>query len=124
MEELMIIRKSSKCIFLFGVIAVLGFTSCNKDIENVKLSGYVYKGATPTPNLQLFIKNYYYEGGDHDGYMPAENYTVQTDQNGYYSLELVRSAYIQIDTIEEGYSTAFKDYYVHKRAIRVDLQID
>lgn len=76
------------------------------------------------PDLQLFIKNYYYEGGDHDGYMPAENYTVQTDQNGYYSLELACSAYIQIDTIEEGYSNAFKDYYVHKRAIRVDLRIE
>jgi len=105
-------------IILFFIIA------CNNDVIDVKLHGTVTENGIPVENFQLYIKNYYYEGGDYDSYMPAEKYTLTTNEDGYYKIFFNRSTYIQIDTVSEGYSDFFKDKNVRNKEIRLDFELD
>lgn len=114
--------KISNLRFILSLALVI-LISCNKDIENVMLEGFVYKGDTPIPNFQFFIKNYYYEGGDYDSFMPAEYYNIITNEKGYFFIDLNRSAYLQIDTVREGYSNLYRDKYVYSKKVKIDIQI-
>ena len=124
----------TRCILLL-LIAVFGLSGCfGVDIEEVTLSGQVTEGATgkPVVGLNLYFRNYYYEGGDGVGYMPVESYTSTTDPSGEYRLELSRSAYIQIDTLpfieslsgQMEVTDFFTEYYVKRSNTILNFQID
>ena len=104
-------------------MAVIIFSCCNQDVKNVLVEGHVLnkKNMEPVPNLRLYLLNYYYEGGDYDSYMGPEVHIIYTDSNGYFFINLDKSAYIQIDTSAKETSEIYRDYYVNKKNISIDL---
>ncbi|PHN04953.1 transthyretin-like family protein [Flavilitoribacter nigricans] len=103
--------------FLFLLLA------CNEDTLDVRITGRVTDAGEPVAGLHLYLTNYYYEGGDYDSFMPAEHYTLTTDRAGYFSIDLPRSAYIQIDTARKWNSRFYHDRYIglRKQTINFDL---
>lgn len=106
----------------FWLLIAFVFSSCNKDVQGVLIEGYVQHESKPVDSITIYIRNYYYEGGDGEGFMPVETYSVETDSIGYYSVLIERSAYVQVDTVPTGYSSLFKDIYVTRKKNRIDLQ--
>jgi hypothetical protein len=100
--------------FFYSFLIIFLFFSCNKDVENVKLFGYVYdkNENLPLENVKLKIENAYDEGGDFDSYNHYENFIITTDKKGYYSITFKKSAYIQVEALIEGYERDFKSLLV------------
>ncbi|WP_299213252.1 hypothetical protein [uncultured Dokdonia sp.] len=102
-----------------GIITFLLLTSCNNDIQDVVLEGYVYDKTTELPikNALLKIENAYYEGGDFDSYNHYDKYEITTNEKGYFKIELDKSAYIQIDINEAGYQNYFQAIEVYSKSL-------
>jgi len=109
----------------YNLSIVFLFLSCNKDIENVKLDGYIFDKDKnlPLENVRLKIENAYYEGGDFDSYNHFENYVLITDKNGYYSIIFKKSAYIQVEVFGEGYMIDFKATEVYRDKQRFNFYL-
>jgi hypothetical protein len=100
--------------------------SCNEDIENVTIEGYVYttNSKKAIPNQTLYLVNYYYEGGDYDAYGNDEVHKIITDEKGYYKIYLRKSAYVQLDIVNNktsGTTIFFIDKYIYKPKIHLDF---
>lgn len=81
----------------------------NTDIRNVSVAGYVYDEATKRPlsDVLVIINNDRYEDDDgnknYDEYLGHDEIKLYTDQNGFYSASIDKSAFIWIDFQKEGY---------------------
>ncbi|WP_299243574.1 hypothetical protein [uncultured Aquimarina sp.] len=113
--------------FLFvPLIFIILMTSCNKDIENVRLEGYVYDIETKTPlsGITLKIENAYYEGGDYDSYNHYNSYQIITDEKGYFKVDFKKSAYIQIDVVQDGYEKFFRAIEVYTNDLKEEIFLE
>ena len=100
--------------------------SCNVDVENVELSGYVYDSneGEPIKNAILKIESYFYGNSPDQSYSDFKAYYLRTDENGFYSIKLDTSALINIDVFKDGYSKGFKseDFPSKKQIINFYLK--
>ncbi|MGI0120327.1 hypothetical protein [Zooshikella sp. RANM57] len=111
------------CYLLPSVLKNL-WESAHSDVQNVTVSGYVYdKDKKAMSDYTLYITNYYYEGGDYDGFGGSKVHQVVSDENGYYELKLDKSAFIQIDSVKEGYTKSLKDKYIYDQSVKIDFYI-
>lgn len=112
---------------IFVSLLMIIVCSCNSDKSDVKIEGYIINSQTQEPiiNDTIFIINYYYEGGDYDAFGNAGDvYRVVSDTNGYYSIFLEKSAYIQMDilNIKDIYPTSFfKEKYIGKKNNKINF---
>lgn len=111
-------------VLLAGLLSI--FSTCtNNDIENVRLKCTVFQknGETPIPNLKFMVHNYAYAGGPDAGYQQMDEYEVVTDENGSFSLNFDRSAYVQIDTLF-GDGKLLKELYIKKQNVNATIYLD
>lgn len=117
--------KKAKYLMIFGLMLVV-VISCNVDVENVELSGYVYDSneGEPIKNAILKIENYFYGNSPDQSYSGFKAYYLRTDENGFYSIKLDTSALINIDVFKDGYSKGFKseDFPSKKQIINFYLK--
>jgi hypothetical protein len=113
--------------FFLIITSLLILISCNKDVENVVIQGYIYEKNSKAviPNQRLYLLNYYYEGGDYDGFANVGDvHKIITNEKGYYSINLRRSAYIQLDTVNININETtafFIDKYIYKPQNKLDF---
>lgn len=110
-------------VLLSGFLSV--FSACHNDVENVRLECTVYQknSKTPVPNLKLIVHNYAYDGSPDASYMKFDKYDVLTDENGYFSLNFDKSAYVQIDTLF-GDGKLLKELYIRKQNVKATIFLD
>lgn len=107
-------------------LAIIGFlTSCNSDVEDAIVEGYCYYYNTekPFPNTEFYLENWYYKGGDFDGYGDYDVYKIKTDENGYFLIKLPYSAYIQLDIVDLSKSSATR-FFAEKYIVRKKTNIN
>ena len=104
--------------FLFPVMIKKIWKATHKDIKDVTIEGYVYDThKNALDNYTLYITNYYYGESADESYQSYDLYTIITDTNGYYSIKLTKSSYVQIDyiNVKEGPSSSFIDKNISKQ---------
>lgn len=104
---------------------LLAITSCNKDIEDVRLEGYVYDEASRRPigGVSLDLVNWYYEGGDYDSYNKWTKHSLTTNESGFYSVTLRKSAFVEFDIKKNGYSKSHQGKDIYKKKVRLDFYL-
>ncbi len=106
-------------VLFIGYIVV--FFVSSTDTENVRLEGCVYdiKTKEPINNAKIFIVNNRYEDNDGntnwDEYLGTDKFVMLTDENGFYKIEIEKSAFVFIEVFKEGYSTKTESKYSSKR---------
>ena len=110
------------CLLLF----ILVLFSCNIDIENVELSGYIYdsEGEKPIQNVDLRIENYFYGDSPDQSYSRYKKHYLKTDKNGFYSIKLDTCALINIYVFKRGYSKAFKSKDFPNKKESIDFYLN
>ena len=79
------------------------------DTKNVRLSGYVFDKETnkPIQNAIIKIENYRYESdngtSNYSEYLGEDNYSLKSDENGFYEIKITKSAFIVIEVKKNGY---------------------
>jgi hypothetical protein len=79
------------------------------DTKNVRLSGYVFDKETnkPIQNAIIKIENYRYESdngtSNYSEYLGEDNYSLKSDENGFYEIKITKSAFIVIEVNKNGY---------------------
>jgi hypothetical protein len=112
--------------FVFPLIIKTMWKASHKDFKNVIIEGYVYdKKNKLLKNHTIYITNYFYGKSADESYQPYDLYTIMTDSNGYYSIKLNKSSYIQIDytNVKEGPSSSFIEIYICKQKNKVDIHL-
>lgn len=90
------------------------------DSKNIDLEGYVYDSQTKLAikDAIVTIENYRYEsnGGkqNYDEYLGKDNFELITNENGYYKIEISKSAFIVIEVKKEGYKSKTESEYSSK----------
>ncbi|MFY7988771.1 MAG: hypothetical protein ACOVNP_07815 [Flavobacterium sp.] len=96
----MIISASILILFLMYLAFWLYSAS---DTKNVRLSGYVFDKETnkPIQNAIIKIENYRYESdngtSNYSEYLGEDNYSLKSDENGFYEIKITKSAFIVIE---------------------------
>ena len=81
------------------------------DTKIVRLSGYVFDKETnkPIQNAIIKIENYRYESdngtSNYSEYLGEDNYSLKSDENGFYEIKITKSAFIVIEVKKNGYKT-------------------
>ena len=111
---------------LLLLILIASFISCNTDISQATIKGFVYdkQSDKPIANCIIKIENAYYDGGDYDSFSGIENYEIQTDNEGFYSIQFDKSAYVQIDVEKDGYKSQYIDKYLTKETTELIFKLD
>jgi|SRR5690606_22601900 len=104
-----------KIIILFVIIIVslcaylsIYYFSVN-DVSNVKLSGYVYdnNNKTPLKNVLIIINNERYEDDkgnkNYDEYLGNDKIRIYSNDQGYYSTIIKKSAFVRLSFQKDGY---------------------
>lgn len=81
-----------------SILIIFLLVSCNKDIKNGRVFGYVRDSKTQKPlsGITLFLDAEYYEGGDYDSYNGHIKRTVITDSEGYFEANFDKIAFVAI----------------------------
>ncbi len=113
-------------IYYLLLLSLTIFFSCNVDVENVELSGYVYdsKGDGPIENVSLQIENYFYGNSPDQSYTGYKKFYLKTDENGFYSINLDTSALINIDVFKNGYSKGFKSKEFPRKKQKINFYLN
>ena len=118
-------------VLCLGVVGILIFfygfqwfwKSAHKDYTDVEITGYIYKNDKPSPKTVLYITNYFYKGGDYDGFGGKTQHRVVADDQGKYYLQLPLSAFVQFDTVAQGYTEAIKNVYINQNMMNIDFYL-
>ena len=106
MKKFLIISASILILFLMYLAFWLYSAS---DTKNVRLSGYVFDKETnkPIQNAIIKIENYRYESdngtSNYSEYLGEDNYSLKSDENGFYEIKITKSAFIVIEVKKNGY---------------------
>jgi hypothetical protein len=106
MKKFLIILASILILFLMYLVFWLYSAS---DTKNVRLSGYVFDKETnkPIQNAIIKIENYRYESdngtSNYSEYLGEDNYSLKSDENGFYEIKITKSAFIVIEVKKNGY---------------------
>jgi hypothetical protein len=106
MKKFLIISASILILFLMYLAFWLYSAS---DTKNVRLSGYVFDKETnkPIQNAIIKIENYRYESdngtSNYSEYLGEDNYSLKSDENGFYEIKITKSAFIVIEVNKNGY---------------------
>ncbi|TAF11991.1 MAG: hypothetical protein EAZ75_03290 [Flavobacteriia bacterium] len=106
MKKFLIISASILILFLMYLVFWLYSAS---DTKNVRLSGYVFDKETnkPIQNAIIKIENYRYESdngtSNYSEYLGEDNYSLKSDENGFYEIKITKSAFIVIEVNKNGY---------------------
>jgi hypothetical protein len=106
MKKFLIISVSILILFLMYLAFWLYSAS---DTKNVRLSGYVFDKETnkPIQNAIIKIENYRYESdngtSNYSEYLGEDNYSLKSDENGFYEIKITKSAFIVIEVKKNGY---------------------
>ncbi|MCT4664957.1 MAG: hypothetical protein N4A45_06955 [Flavobacteriales bacterium] len=86
------------------------------DITDVLVEGYVYKaqGKTPVGQAKVVVFNSAYRANredytDYSTYIAHDTLMLKTNNEGYYSIKIKRSAYLSLKVFKEGF--LISDYY-------------
>lgn len=111
--------------FLFVSFCLI-FISCNVDVENVKLTGYVYDSQSNVPikDARLRIENWYYGNSPDQSYTGLIQVELVTNEKGFYSIELDTTACLMINISKNGYVNHFKSKDVFIRKQKIDFYLD
>lgn len=100
-------------ITVFAILTVIAiyffiYYSNNQDINDVKVEGYVFNSNNmPLKNVKVTVVNERYENDNglknYDEYLGQDRIEVKTDDKGYYSTVLKKSAFVYIILEKEGY---------------------
>jgi hypothetical protein len=108
MKKFLIILASILILFLMYLVFWLYSAS---DTKIVRLSGYVFDKETnkPIQNAIIKIENYRYESdngtSNYSEYLGEDNYSLKSDENGFYEIKITKSAFIVIEVKKNGYKT-------------------
>jgi hypothetical protein len=111
-------------IFMLPTFIKWYWESVHKDYTNVNVSGIVYNNNTPFPETTIYVRNYFYTGGDYDGFGGDNKHQAVTDRNGKYNVLLPLSAFIQVDIIKDGYTQSLQNVYITGDNMSVDIHIN
>lgn len=108
------------------LVSIQIFLACNRDIENVKVQGYVIDAANEQPiaNSLISLENAYYEGGDYVSYNHYENYTAISDSDGYFFFELPKSAFVILVASKKGFSSKTISFEVYGSLCNKNIYIE
>jgi len=99
--------------------------SCNKDVENAKIVGFVFDNTNKKPigNAKLAVTNWYYEGGDYDSYNKSEKYIIVSNADGRYGITFRKSAFVEVSVFKDGYNTMSLGKEIYKDYIELDFYL-
>lgn len=119
----------SAIILYFGISAII-FFSFSKDKKNIEVSGYTYDSQSkePLPEVLINIQNSTYKAKgsnytDYSSYLGKEALELETDLNGYFSIILDRSAFLEITFSKDGYRNK-TEYNYAKKKIQKEIFLD
>ena len=72
----------------------------------------------------IYVRHYFYKGGDYDGFGGDNKHQAVTDRNGKYNVLLPLSAFIQVDIIKDGYTQSLQNVYITGDNMSVDIHIN
>lgn len=84
-----------KYLFIFTLLFLV---SCNKDVKNARVFGYITDSKTQKPlsGITVFLDAEYYEGGDYDSYNGHIKRTIVSDSKGYFEANFDKIAFVAI----------------------------
>jgi hypothetical protein len=83
----------------------------NQDVNEVKVEGYVLDSSNSQPlkNVKVIVISDRYENNNgyknYDEYLGHDKIELKTDNKGYYSTTLKKSAYVYVYLQKEGYKS-------------------
>ncbi|WP_294225088.1 hypothetical protein [uncultured Chryseobacterium sp.] len=102
-------------ITVFAILTVIAiyffiYYSNNQDLNDVKVEGYVFNSNNmPLKNVKVTVVNERYENDNglknYDEYLGQDRIELKTDDKGYYSTVLKKSAYVYILLQKGGYKS-------------------
>lgn len=123
-------KSNNKKIIWYTLIAILvgfaiylfAFYQSVTDTKNVLVEGYVYDTNTNQPlagvNVKISSERYESDNGirNYDEYLGHDVIELATDESGFYSTVIPKSAFLWIDFKKEGYNDGNeKGQYVSKK---------
>lgn len=107
---------------LYWVFFLVMWKVSNRDVNNVYIHGMITKNSERIPNETFIFINHYYEGGDYDGFGGIKEYNIRTDSEGFYKIELEKSAYVQILDIDR--KSLLLEKYITKKQNKINVIIE
>jgi hypothetical protein len=105
-------------ILFFLVIIPLSF-KLDEDVEKVNVEGIVYdkNSKEPLNGTKVTIENWMYEGGDYDGYGQVEKLNLVSNEKGFFSVELRKSAYLVVYLSKGGYLQDTVEHHAKRKVV-------
>ncbi|HOD09969.1 MAG TPA: hypothetical protein PLH25_09660 [Flavobacterium sp.] len=102
----------SAYLFIFFISAT--------DTKNIKIVGCIEDKQTgqPISNAKIVIENFRYESdkgySNYDEYLGTDKFELTSDEKGYYSIEVDKSAFVVVEVKKDGYKNKTESEYASK----------
>tara|TARA_B110000027_G_scaffold112565_1_gene121258 strand:+ start:609 stop:962 length:354 start_codon:yes stop_codon:yes gene_type:complete len=108
------------------VLLFLAFTSCQKDIADIVITGIVTDAKTSNPieGAEITIVCWFYGNSPDQSYSDEQTKSIKTDSKGKYQIDFDKGAFIEIKITALGYNEKLETKYISgsKNSISINLE--
>lgn len=111
-----------KKIIYIIILALLTFTSCNRDIENINVGGFVKSDTDKAlSNVNVTVICWKYGDSPDQSYTEDETKTIITDKKGRYQVDFDKGAFIEVKVSLNGYVDGHETKEIHQKKNTIDI---